>query len=184
MSKLYYIESEGYYDPKLVRLNVDIEQFTLSLYEKLYALMATNKQIKYGETIEVCGVNILLASVLEKEYGAFNYTIKDIKDDRFLDLEILKPIQIGESNENLFFLSYRCYLPDTEDDYEMKFAPITCKDEETFRKEFKAACEKHIRKKNVFTLDFYGVNFSSDDVYHIDRNGKIDIFYPNITEVK
>lgn len=184
MSKLYYVEIEGDYNPKIVRLNVSKNEFTLSLYEKLYAFMATNKHIKYGETIEVCGVNILLASVLDKEYGSFNYTIKDIEDEKFLDLEVLKPIQIGNHKENLFFLPYRCYLPDTEDDYEIKFALIPCKDKEDFREEFKEACEKHARKKNVYTLDFYGIHFSTEDIYHIDRNGKIDIFYPNITEVK
>lgn len=178
-TKAYYVEQDGCYDPKIVQLNVDSEQFMLELYEALYAFMATGKAIEDDARIDVCGVSVLLSSVLDEGYGAYNYQIKDL--DVF-DLKFIEPIQVGQSSEKLFFLPCSFYLPDTEDDFEIKFIPIVCKDDEDFKQEFKKSCEKNVKKGN-YVFDFYGLYFHAEDVYHVDRNGKLDVFYPSLTEV-
>lgn len=178
-TKAYYVEQDGCYDPKIVQLSVDSEHFTLELYEALYAFMATGKAVEDDARIDVCGVGILLSSVLKEGEGSYNYYIKDLK---VININTLKPIKVGQLDDKLFFLSLRSYLPDTEDDFEIKFVLVSCKDEEDFKKEFKMACEKNANKRE-YGLDFKGLYFSSDDVYHIERNGKIEIFYPSLTEV-
>lgn len=179
MKKAYYVEEYGYCDPKIVLLDMDNEQFTLALYEKLYSFMATGNSIDDEARIEVGGVNVLLSSVLKEEGGDYNYSIKDLN---IVNIDTLMPIQVGQSNEKLFFMPYRSYLPDTEDDFIIKFVLISCEGEEDFKKEFESACKKSANKRE-YGIDFKGVYFSSDDVYHVDRNGKLDIFYPSLTEV-
>ncbi len=178
-TKAYYVEQDGCYYPKIVQLNVDSEHFTLELYEALYAFMATGESVEDGKRIDVCGVSVLLSSVLQEGYGSYNYKIKDL--DVF-DLKFVKPIQVGQFAEKLFFLPCSFYLPDTEDDFEIKFIPIVCKDTEDFKEEFKKACEKKA-KKGEHIVEFYGLYFQAEDAYNINRNGKIDIFYPSLTEV-
>lgn len=146
-TKAYYVEQEGCYDPKIVQLNVDSEQFMLELYEALYAFMATGKAVEDDARINVCGVSVLLSSVLKEEYDAYNYKIKDLN---IFDLKFIDPVQVGESAEKLFFLSRRSYLPDTEDDFEIEFYPIVCKDKKDFENEFKKACEKMPKKESIF----------------------------------
>lgn len=178
-TKAYYVEQDGCYDPKIVQLKVDSEQFMLELYEALYAFMATGKAVEDDARIDVFGVSVLLSSVLKEEYGAYNYKIKDLN---IFDLKFIEPAQVGQSAEKLFFLSHRSYLPDTEDDFEIEFYPIVCKDKKDFENEFKKACEKNV-KKGEYLFEFYGLYFHAEDVYHVDRNGKLDIFYPSLTEV-
>lgn len=179
MAKAYFVEENGCCDPKVVLLGVNSEHFIEALYEKLYAFMATGKDIEDNARIDVCGVNVLLSSVLNQEHGAFNYKIKDLN---VFDLDFIEPIQIGDSSDKLFFMSRRSYLPDTEDDFETQFILISCKSKENFKTEFKKACEKY-SKKDEFRVIFGGLYFSAEDVYNIDKNKKMTIYYPLLTEI-
>lgn len=179
MAKAYYVEANGCFDPKIVLLNVESDQFILELEEKLYDFMATGQSIEDDARISVCGVDVLLSSVLQEEHGDYNYRVKDLN---VFDLDAIEPTQVGDSSENLFFLSRRSYLQETEDDFEINFSLISCKDKKSFQNLFKIACEKNARKGESL-VEFNGLYFCAEDVYEVERNGKLNIHYPSLTEI-
>ena len=62
---------------RIILLKETAEEFTLSLYEKLFELTSQNKSIDLDQLIEVSGVQIELCDVLENFKGDFNYSIKE-----------------------------------------------------------------------------------------------------------
>lgn len=179
MSKSYYIEQNSYIDPKIVFLDVDAETFTLQLYEELYAFMSTDKEIPDDVRISVCNVDVLLSTVLDKLPGICNYEIKDLT---VYELEKVLPIKFGVMADKLFFIEKCEYLADTEDDFDIKFIPVACESKELFMKLFKESCEKSFKKKD-YKVELNGLSFYADDVYSVDKNKKMIIYYPKLTEV-
>lgn len=179
MTKSYYVEQNGYFDPKIVFLDVDAETFTLQLYEKLYDFMSTDKEISEDSRISVCNVEVLLSTVLDKLPGICNYEIKDLT---IYEIKDVSPIKFGEMSDKLFFIEKREYLPETEDDFDIKFIPVACKSKEDFMKLFKESCEKSFKKKD-YKVELNGLSFYADDVYSVDKNKKMTIYYPKLTEV-
>lgn len=184
MPKSYFVQEYKFeygmlvYDPYIVQLNVDSETFMLELYEKLYAFMATGKDVEDEAYIDACGVSIRLASVLEQGMGRFNY---EIKEPGIVDLNSVEPIKIGERGGNLFMMEKQEYLPDTEDDFNIRFIPVEMDSQKTFKDEFRQACEKYARRGEIY-VEFYGLYFSMDDVCEFDRN-KLTVFYPRLTAI-
>ena len=78
-TKAYYIEQEGCYDPKIVQLNVDSEQFMLELYEALYAFMATGKAVeaiaRQPEAEGKISKNLILGCALAEATAIYGFII-------------------------------------------------------------------------------------------------------------
>lgn len=184
MAKSYFVQEyrlEGemlLYSPHIVLLSVDPDTFILELYEKLYAFMATGKDIESNDFVEVCGVSVRLEDVLKQGMGQFNY---EIKEPDIIDLDSVEPIKIGERGGNLFMMEKREYLPDTEDDFNIRFIPIEIDSQKTFEDEFRQACEKYARRGEIH-VEFYDLYFSMDDVCEFERN-KLTVFYPRLTVI-
>lgn len=190
MFKSYFIKEDKrcdvgdrffhYYDPHIILLKETSEDFTLSLYEKLFELMGDNKEIDLSGVITVSGIEIELRDVLEKFEGSFNYKIKDLK---ILDIEDVSVTKISEGVK--FFVLQKLYLPDTEDDFEIKFKLVECESVEKFNEIFLSECEKAVKKDE--SVKFSGLFFEFDDAYDIKfiKKGK-KIFqpkYPKIVEL-
>ena len=149
-----------YYDPHIVFLKETAEDFTLSLYEKLFEIISQNKHINLYQLIEVCGVQIELCDVLKNFNGDFNYRIKDLE---IFDIESVNIKKISEGVK--FFVLQKYYLPDTEDDFKITFALVECESIEKFNEIFAQECEE-AGKKDESVL-FSGLFFDFEDAYDV-----------------
>lgn len=149
-----------YYDPHIILLKETAEEFTLSLYEKLFELTSQNKSIDLDQLIEVSGVQIELCDVLENFKGDFNYSIKE---PEIFDIETVHVKKISDGIK--FFVLQKYYLPDTEDDFEITFSLVECESIEKFNEIFAEECEKAGKKDE--SVHFSGLFFDFEDAYEV-----------------
>lgn len=192
MFKSYFIKEQQrcnndgyvyhYYDPHLVFLKENAEDFTLSIYEKLFELTAKSEKIDLSGVITISGVEIELRDVLEKFEGDFNYQIKDLE---ILDIDKTNVIKLCEGEGIKFFVEQKLYLQETEDDFELKFALVECDSVDKFKEIYDKECEKSAKINESVIFD--GLFFEYDDAYDIKfmKKGKRIIHpkYPKIFEL-
>ena len=181
--KRYNVEDHFFhcYDPHVVLIKETAEDFTLSLYEKIFELTANNKEIDLDGLIEVCGVEIELKDVLEKFSGGFNYNMKELN---VIDINDETPF-IKISDGVKFFVSQKLYQADTEDEFNIMFSLVECESVEKFKEMYKSECEKSV--KNDESVNFSGLFFDFEDAYNIKfiKKGKkiFEPIYPVIVEL-